>query len=359
MTRKIEEKAYEKVEEKKVIIRARPILYITGRIRVNIASLNATGTVGNYTALQRAHIILKDGKVVEVPGIITGNMVKHWHAIATRNIYEELGGTNLCDWCRRGIMYRSEDLGQKKANSEQDAIRNCAIHDIHGFLALREPPIRRESTIKCAAWIPAEEYALETTSDALTFNRVVVDHEGKITRNMMIIKREHVSILYGVEALMNVYMIGRAWAEPNKLVIDKDELVRRVAAAILAWSRILFGEIGSARARSQPALRVEQLIVVVSKYQLPAPIHGFYEDYVKESLITLSDYVSILSTNLNEENFTKIYVYGIKPEELLKESWYEQRKSVLNNVITYIDSVSGIFKECFTFLKEKYINIMP
>ncbi|MEM2168007.1 MAG: type I-A CRISPR-associated protein Cas7/Csa2, partial [Candidatus Bathyarchaeia archaeon] len=56
---------------------------VTGRALINIHSANAEGAVGNYMALSKMFIIREKGggyEVSEEP-VISGNMIKHWHAV--------------------------------------------------------------------------------------------------------------------------------------------------------------------------------------------------------------------------------------------------------------------------------------
>jgi CRISPR-associated protein Cst2 len=312
-----------------------PTFRIAGRVLVNLASLNASGAVGNYTALQRAHIVYRksDGStdITETPGIITGNMVKHWHAKLMTLIYQEEGGTRLCEFCKRGVMYRTANLGNGVANSEADAVQKCAIHDVHGFLAAEErnqPPIRRESTVKFAFMLPAEEAVESISSDPITHNRVVVSEKGKIERKggMMIFKREYTSAIYGFLASFEAYAVGRTWARAfsnNGFDVEDEERKRRIKAALEAFAHLLMGDFGAARARAFPAIKPLEVIAVASRRIAPNLVHGFYRDWKRLSLEMIKSWASnykdevlVLTYNIDKELVEDLKKVGVKVEEV-------------------------------------------
>src|SRR5690606_1462297 len=64
-------------------------LSLVGRITINLASLNNEGTEGNAIQPRTATVVL-DGKLYSVP-VISGDMLKHWHAKHLSAIAQERG----------------------------------------------------------------------------------------------------------------------------------------------------------------------------------------------------------------------------------------------------------------------------
>lgn len=292
-----------------------PYVRVTGRAIVNLHSANAEGAVGNYMALSKMYLVRRTGdseRPYEVTEdiVISGNMLKHWHAVRTVERLVEVAYRGICNYCRRFIMYRSPD---KDVPDEQEFIKRCAIEDLHGFLQ-PDQQIRRESIVKFAFMLPIEDMRAEYA--AVTHNRVVLDEKGKIQADeaMMIFKREHASGVYGFLTTMDLAYVGRPLANPVHVAINNEHRKIRAKAAVLALADLLTGRFGAASSRAIPVIRTTELICAVSKQPLPNLIHGFYMDYAEESfkILTVS-----LSSGLTRD--LNVYVYGDKLAKVLGE----------------------------------------
>ncbi|ABL78753.1 type I-A CRISPR-associated protein Cas7/Csa2 [Thermofilum pendens] len=286
---------------------------VTGRAIVNVHSANAEGAVGNYTGLSRVFVVKRRGsgyEVVEEP-VISGNMVKHWHAVRMVEILKEVGGgkARLCDNCKRFIMYRST----MNFNDEFEYVKACAIEDVHGFLQ-PDAGVRRESLVKFSFMVPVEE--LDAGSTAVTHNRVFLDERGSVPREqqaMMVFKREHASGLYGFSAVMDLKYVGRPLADPDNAnkVLPLDERRLRAKAALLAMADVLSGRFGAASARALPIVKVEELVCAVGRQPIPSLVHGFYSDYAEESYRLLRGFLSA-----GAAQDVKVFVYGRRVAEV-------------------------------------------
>ncbi len=261
---------------------------VTGRAIVNLHSANAEGAVGNYMALSKMYIVRRtdnSAKPYEIAEdvVVSGNMLKHWHAVKTVERLVETGYQGLCDFCRRFVMFRSPD---KDVETEEGFIRRCAIEDLHGFLQ-PDQQIRRESIVKFAFMLPVEDLRAEYA--AITHNRVVLAPEGKIQAEeaMMIFKREYASGLYGFACTMDLAYVGVPLANPVEPVLSVDERKLRAKAAMLALADLLTGRFGAASSRALPVMLTTELICAVAKQPLPNLVHGFFKDYADESARTL------------------------------------------------------------------------
>jgi len=312
---------------------------LAGRVRVNTASLNAQGTVGNVIELARAHILVEvDGKyeLIEVP-VISGNTVKHWHFVHFVKAYKELGGGNLCKYCSRLIGYRSPDKGGK---SEEYFVKKCAGEDLHGFLQ-PENNVRRESLVKVSFLIPVEK--IESRFDTMTHNRLVLKKEGVVDdQAMMLFKRQYSSSLYGFLLLLDLWYVGRLLYDgENKLVLEEDEVKRRSEAALIALIPLLAGEIGASRSRAQPVWKVEEFIATWSSRPIPPLIHGHYKDYVEGSARTLAVFSGLTGVD------AEFLVYGVNSEVLKKV-----REILEGSRVKLVEKDS--WQELIKYLIEKY-----
>lgn len=281
---------------------------VTGRAIVNVHSANAEGAVGNYTGLSKMSVVRRAGSGFEVTedAVISGNMMKHWHAVRMVELLREQGYRAVCDNCSRFIMYRAAvELG-----SEYDYIKSCAVEDVHGFLQT-EATIRRESIAKFAFWVPVEDMRSEYR--AITHNRVYVNERGAIPRDeqeMMVIKREYASGVYGFLISLDLAFVGRALSNPS-LALPIDERKVRAVSSVLALADLLTGRFGAASSRAIPIVRVIELMAAVSESPLPNLVHGFYMDYAEESARILKFF--------RRSGRMKVFAYGDAPVKAVQK----------------------------------------
>lgn len=327
---------------------------VTGRVRINVASLNAQGTVGNMIELAKAHIVVcSDSKlmVVEVP-VITGNTFKHWHFVHFIEQYKLLDGKQLCEYCSRLIGFRSPD---EKGNDEEYFVKKCAGEDLHGFLQ-PDKQVRRDSLVKTSFIVPVEGF--EARIDTVTHNRVVVNEQGVIERGkgeetaMMIFKRQYASALYGFQIDMDLVYVGRLlFSRDRHLVVSDQEEKRRGKAALLALIPLLSGQMGASRSRAEPIWRVEELIVAWSTAPLPALTHGHYANYLLDSVRTLSTFAKLLNRrDVRLYVFPKALTNQDKIREELKDSGvilegFESWQALVHQLIKDYEASTSIVKE--------------
>jgi len=323
-------------------------LRVTGRALVNIHSANTEGAVGNYMALSKMFIVRRaeEGYDISEEPVISGNMIKHWHAIATVEILKSWGYGALCDECKRHIMFRSTLGRTAECKDEFDYLQRCAIEDLHGFLDV-DTKTRRESIIKFAFIIPIEELRAEYAS--ITYNRVVVTPKGNIPDKkearelygveeaMGVMKREHASGIYGFLCSMDLAFVGVSQANPNKKLSSNERKIR-AKAATAALMELLSGHFGAAQARALPIIKVTELICIASKKPIPNAVHGFYKDYAEE---TASIIKVAFDKALVMPDEIKVSAVGEKPIMAFKEKGIEiEEAKTPSEAITKIMEVS-------------------
>lgn len=273
-------------------------LRVSGRVQVDVSSMNRLGTVGNIIELMKATVIewSKGTPIMREVPVVTGNMIKHWHFIHFIDAYRSLGGTKLCNDCKRGIGFRSRI---RRGNDEALWINECAADDVHGFLN-PDAQVRRESLVKCSFMVPVE--GVEPVIDTLIHNRVVVDEKGKIEgEGMMPFKPQHTSTLYGFNMSLNVKYVGKRLAAPpeeeskNPAVKDASERSRRSSAAIAALIPLLSGYLGANISRSEPIWVVRELLIAWSEAPLPQLVHGRFNNYAEESVKVITAWLQAVN----------------------------------------------------------------
>lgn len=276
---------------------------ISGRMRINVHSLNAQGGGGtNYVEMTKAKVVVKNSSgwsLVEVP-VITGNMLKHCHFAGFVDYFKETKFKgNLTERAVRynAVRFATKEKKAKKANGgevglddEAEIIKNFADADVHGFLA-PDTGVRRVSLVKTSFLIPTEDFIRDVMGEklisALKHNRVDVNEKGAIGRAeetaQMLFTREYASALYGFSMVLDLGFVGVPQCNTSKCVIDEEERKTRMECALKALIPMLSGYIGANLARSFPAMKVEELVAITSDKPIPALVHGFYADYVELS----------------------------------------------------------------------------
>ncbi|MBO3842953.1 MAG: DevR family CRISPR-associated autoregulator [Candidatus Brockarchaeota archaeon] len=330
-------------------------LRVTGRALINVHSANAEGAVGNYMALSKMFVIRRRGdqgyEVSEEP-VISGNMLKHWHAVSMVEILKSWEYEALCETCKRQVMYRSAF----SLEDEFEYIKRCAIEDLHGFLYTpprerqrgrkqgdseeREETIRRESLVKFSFLVPVEDQRAEYSS--VTFNRVVIDEKGSIPKKeqaMMVMKREHASGVYGLLCSMDLAFAGTSLSNPSRKLPPED-IKKRVAAAISALTNVLSGSLGAAQARSFPIIKVLELVCFVARKPIPNAVHGFYNDYAKETAKIIK--ASLIQELVGKDD-VKVVVVGKQVAEAFREGQvtYEETETAAEAIARIAEVVNG------------------
>jgi CRISPR-associated protein Cst2 len=300
-----------------------PFVRVSGRFTVEVSALVSSGSIGNYTQIATAKLVLPNGTAYEGVPIITGNSLKHWHSVYLVENYVSLGGKYTNILCKHGIGLRGlkHDINSfdkiskdSYANSEQEAIIDVC-NDIHGFL-IPEKQLKRDSIVEVSNAIPVlTENNLENVSKfAIQYNRVVPNTvsnklgEGQERQGMMVFKQEHASVpLFGFAVSMDLGWILRPRYEGDGSSISipgvdiNEERKRRARAALLAVLNLINGG-GSKQARSLPIIGVQELMIVASNVPIPKPVHAAFENYAAQTI----DALRIYASNVNN---AKIYVH--------------------------------------------------
>lgn len=182
-----------------------PYIRVSGRVEFQVSVLTGLGAIGYYNQHSTAKILL-DGRIYEVP-VLTGNSLKHWHAVYLAEAYEALGGKRLNEFCRRGLGIRgykaSSGLSEpQKADTEIEAIEDLC-NDIHGFL-IPEKQVKRDSLVKTSFLIP-----VLTKSNVEAASKFAIQHNKVVPASvkeeeMALFKQEYATALYGFNIKMDL-----------------------------------------------------------------------------------------------------------------------------------------------------------
>ncbi|BCU69772.1 type I-A CRISPR-associated protein Cas7/Csa2 [Stygiolobus caldivivus] len=277
---------------------------VSGRFEAQLAVLTGSDNIGNYNTHATGRIVVptREGfKPYDVP-IMTGNSLKHWHAVYLAKAYENLGGSKINELCKAGLGLRGYTVdstleGLKPASSESEAIEDVC-NDLHGFLITRKngKQTKRDSLVKFSLASPVLD------AEVLEYvNRFSVIHnrvDPLTQEQQMVFKQEYSSSpLYGFNVVMDLDYVCRPMYEEGEVVCDQDEVKRRKKSSVLALLYMFTG-IGSKQARALPVARVTEVVSAVSDRPVPNLVHGSYKDYVQGSLDTLAAFTKATNTDM-------------------------------------------------------------
>jgi len=324
-----------------------------GRLLINVASLNAQGASGtNYIEITKVPIVLERncGIIVEEVPAISGNMLKHYHFVHLVDLLKtsNCNKDKLSEYDSRYVAYRFKENKEESINGnkidltdEKTVIQNFAIADIHGYL-IPKPPSRRESIVKFSFAIPCEDAINKAVEiSAVTQNRVVIDSDGKIEGDeqaMMVFKRQYASALYGFASTFDAYYVGRPQSNPKQLVVQGDERKERAKLAVLAYINLLGGVSGANTSRGLPAIEVRELIAVTSNRPIPMAKHGFYRDYIEETIKIASEFSKVFRTKVT------VYIYSKNGKTIksLKEQYKDNKDFEIKDYSSYVELIKAV-----------------
>lgn len=267
----------------------------------------------------------------EAPAI-SGRMLKYWHFRNLVKLSRE-SNDNICFFCNRLEAIRiPDDSVQRYYNisymlDEIALIEKCVAEDVHGFLAtIRGSSLRRESCVKFS-WaiavggrdadihekiiivqhtrnvreIPSEEEISKRAEEVKGLN--VDDLKKSLRQLQMPYPRPYTSEIFGFISVADLSDIGISFTD-NMRSIDGETRRKRQKNTILAYAKMLLGEIGASISGSLPASGKFRLLLAASKRgHIPPPVHPIYPGYLEDSVKLIKGSAELF----NDEAVIRIY----------------------------------------------------
>ena len=296
-------------------------LTLVGRLTLNLASLNNEGTEGN--AIQpRTATVVDEGKLYTVP-VISGDMLKHWHAVHLSKIAQDRG-LALCenaqrrkidpnrikgeladiDWVRENIPQADEwegKLDDDQSNTLEEKLYElvaslCTVTDAHGLLITSVEPedengdtvfstdvaVARTGRVQVGfmAGIPKKSTTKHFFhAKYATKRKGIQSRETSTGEGQNIFTRPATSAEFAIVATIDLDGIGFDDAA-NAHVIDEQERVSRKNAVIDALSYTLMNQPGANSSQQFPHITGFEGAIATSKTNCPAPsVSPMKEDY--------------------------------------------------------------------------------
>lgn len=299
-------------------------LALVGRLTINLASLNNEGTEGNATQ-PRTAVVVRDGMLHTVP-VISGDMVKHWHAVHLSAIAQErelplcklAKGRTLdpnrlkaelgdLEWIHRRIPESREWSGELSSRSNAAEIRlleeriykllasECVVTDAHGLLVTEVDTTQAEEGFKAKvavprtgrvqfgflSGLPQESHIQHYFHAKYTTARTgIVSRETASGEGQNIFTRPASSAVFAFVGVIDLAGLGFDDAADNYAVEDQDTRRKRKQAVIDAMSYTLMRQPGANTSQQFPHIMDFEGAVVTSASRYPAPtISAMREDY--------------------------------------------------------------------------------
>ena len=270
--------------------------------QLNVHDLNNETGAGNVTDIRIMEFLDEKGNRIEAPAV-SGRMLKHWHYEAMRSLIlnGEYSSVPLCDGCRMGEPIRPGMINENHslvqvAKTEDSAIKDCSICDIHGYLIAQgaqeegEAGVssRRSSRVMFSWLMP--ELNTEFTSKQVIHTRVsqqatMAEGEGAA---QMIFNKSYASGIYAFVSAFDIDRIGLVelnLGNPNPYAIGENERKERIKVAIEAYRYLISGQMGASLSHAIPHWNpIEMLVIYSEQGPLPFPVSPMYSDYIEKTL---------------------------------------------------------------------------
>ena len=321
-------------------------LTLVGRLTLNLASLNNEGTEGN--AIQpRTATVVDGGKLYTVP-VISGDMLKHWHAVHLSKIAQDRelalcenakqrkidpnrikGELAKVDWVKKKILkklneknsWSNEDhwsgsIEDEQSNALEEKLYElvaslCTVTDAHGLLITEVNPrdengngmfstkvaVARTGRVQVGfmAGVPRKSTTKHFFhAKYATKRKGIQSRETSTGEGQNIFTRPATSAEFAIVATIDLDGIGFDDAA-NEHVIDKKERTNRKKAVIDALSYTLMNQPGANSSQQFPHITGFEGAVVTSKTNCPAPSVSPIKEGYLETLQSLKKSINAMN----------------------------------------------------------------
>ncbi len=297
-------------------------LSLVGRLTINLASLNNEGSEGNATQPRTATVV-QDGQLYSVP-VISGDMLKHWHADHLSRIAQERSlllsrnsnrrnpdpnriksELNDMKWVEKNIPESEGLSGTIEAYRQplekalyREVARGCVVTDAHGLLITEISPkgedgrdvfnasvaVARTSRVQVGFMVGVPS---KSVTKHYFHTKFVITRTGQQAREsgsnegQNIFTRPASSAEYAV--VMNLDLAGLGFDDAlNDYVIEEEERRKRQKAVLDALSYTLLSQPGANSSQQFPHVMDFRGAIVTSKNRLPAPtVSPLKENYLE------------------------------------------------------------------------------
>ncbi len=310
-------------------------LSVTGRLLVNLESLNMAEAVGNITKHRRAPVVFDAGneyKVVYVPVISGMSLAHHYQRLLAKAAHQ--AGLKVSSMSLQGyfLKYASDDIikkyypevsdkvGKDKSPcvNEKVIVENDVVADVGGFLYI-DKVVKRTSRFSFSYMMPT----MDSLKAAAVQPQLHVRYTPKTEKgNQALIYVDNASALYTFTFVLeasevSVLNVCRAMKEePDDL--GEEERKKRVKAAIDALT-LMLGNVafGAKRSRSLPHWSIQSILVTANTGIAPfIPSPGHSKHYISDTIARINVQKNIVNNmEVVAHYYTKEKLEGEPPQQ--------------------------------------------
>ena len=280
------------------------------KTQLNVHDLNNEAVAGNVTDIRIMEFLDENGVRQEAPAV-SGRMLKHWHYEGMKHLIVNgsYPAVPLCAGCKAGEPIRpgtinNGNLSQNSGISEADAIKNCAVCDIHGYLIAKPEAAAGEGGISSRrtsramfSWLmPVLEMIKPANEMGPTSKQVIHSKVSQQRRQVegeqptqMIFYKSYASGIYGLVSALDIDRIGLVELNlggTNPYAVDDTNGRKdRIKVAIEAYRFMISGQIGASLSHAMPHGNPLEILVAYSESgPLPFPVSPMYSDYISKTV---------------------------------------------------------------------------
>lgn len=264
-------------------------LAIIGRVTWNLHSLNNEGTIGNVT--EPRTVVLWDGTKTDG---VSGEMMKHIHAFWTW-LQARQNNLPLCDGCKEFKPQKADvasgKLKGKEAEALSQAVSQCVLCDLHGFLVQR-PTIHRQSTIEFGWVVGVPEQIhrdLHVHARHAIGERTEEQQASEEVSAQMLYHRPTRSGVYAFVTLFQAWRVGLNEVNYTYAVNDDSERKKRYEVALTAYEWTFKRPDGAMTTTRLPHIEGIEGLVLVARKPVPVPLLSPLRNDYCENLKTLAE----------------------------------------------------------------------
>ena len=307
-------------------------LSISGRIILNMHSLNNEGGEGNQILTRQVTIIDKNGKPVTV-NAVSGDMLKHIQAEHLYNVAKE-ENLNLCEACKvfnANRITADENFVKsfKKDTPDKEVmdslLKTCAIDDMEGILVTNNKKNLPRKSVVEFGWL----IALPETSKTENFFHVkLVSDAGKETSEgteganvgQNIFHRPANSGIYALVSNIDICRIGYNDISKN-YVIDDTERNQRYQALLKSILYTFLKPTGAMRNTQNPHIVNFEGIIAYSTSSIPAPTVSALNDNYDEEIEGISENLNKIADNdIIVDKFSSLKEFTEKMQSIIQNT---------------------------------------
>ncbi len=295
-------------------------LSISGKITLNLHSLNNEGGEGNQIITRQVTIVDKEGETHTV-NAISGDMFKHIHVGHLINHSKE-HGLPLCKNCQifnPNRLSSGEDLGDflkdNKDYTDSDVvdaiIELCTVDDTHGVLVTKigntNKNVPRKSIVEYGWTVGVPKL---TNSESYLHTKFVPDSSGKkgegTNEGQNIFHRPANHGVYAFVCSLDIYRIGLNDIS-RQYAIGEEERTKRYRAVLQSLIHSIIKPNGAMTSTQKPHITDFQGVITTSSKAIPAPtisaINDSYQEEIEKVVFGLN---SIEKNSITAKRFNGI-----------------------------------------------------